>query len=171
VAVRTILQYPDPLLRRPCAEVEAFDDDLSVLVQDLRDTLDRAGGLGLSAPQIGDTRAVFVVRGTDPEGPLEVYVNPVLVRRSAPGLVEESCLSIPDVVGNVIRPTEIRVRARNERGETVERDLSAMAAVCVQHEMDHLAGTLFIDRLSVLRRWRLRLAGVRTQRPARLRTA
>ena len=167
--VRGILEYPDPHLRRRSDAVEGFDADLAALVGDLRDTLNDVGGLGLSAPQIGEQRAVFVVRG-DPDGPLDVYVNPMLLRRSAPGLIEESCLSLPGVVGNVIRPTEIRVRAEDEQGEVFERDLSGMAAVCVQHEMDHLTGTLFIDRLSVFQRWRLRLAGMQTRRPVRLRT-
>jgi peptide deformylase len=171
VAVRPIVEYPDPRLRAVARPVEHFDEELRSLIGDLCDTLDSVGGLGLSAPQVGDDRAVFVARTGPGESELEAYVNPVLVGRSALGLVEESCLSIPGVVGNVIRPTEIRVRTWDGDGRECERALSAMAAVCVQHEMDHLEGTLFIDRLSILKRLRLRFAGLRTRRPARLRSA
>ena len=169
--LRPVLEYPDPRLREPAVPVRAFDAGLAALTDDLRDTLADAGGLGLSAPQIGDDRAVLVVDLSDDGTGAEVYVNPVLLGRAAPGLVEESCLSIPGVVGNVIRHTEVRVRAVDVAGDPFERELSGMAAVCLQHEMDHLNGTLFIDRLSLLRRLRLRFAGVRTRRPTRLRTS
>ncbi len=149
---RPILEYPDPRLRLPCEAVETFDDSLGQLVDDLFDTLYATTAIALSAPQIDDRRTVLVMDHSGNATAPQLYVNPHILKRRAWGLVEESCLSIPGIVGNVIRATEVRVRARDRDGSLFERDLSGMEAVCLQHEMDHLAGKLFIDRLWFLRR-------------------
>ncbi len=142
----------------PSAPVDDFDADLASLVQDLVDTLHgTATGIGISAPQVGDLRRVLVMDLTNDRNGPEVYVNPEILSRSTPGLVEESCLSIPGVVGNVVRSTELRVRALDRHGAPFERALTGMHAVCLQHELDHLDGKLFIDRLSLLRRIGFRL--------------
>lgn len=164
MARRPILQYPDAALRRRARPVTAFGGDLSDLVDDLTDTLGAAGGLGLSAPQIDDPRAVFITDLSDDGSGLRTWVNPEILDRGGPALVEESCLSIPGVVGNVIRSTELDVRARDGAGRVVEAHLSGMDAVAFQHEFDHLEGRLFIDRLSVLRRLRIRAGARRRQR-------
>jgi peptide deformylase len=96
-----------------------------------------------------------------------VYINPEILSSSTPGIVEESCLSVPGVVCNVLRATQLRVRARNPDGETFERDLEGMHAVCLQHEMDHLAGKTLVDRMSLIRRLRMRAAAARQQRAAK----
>lgn len=153
--VLPLVLHPDPVLRRPCRPVATFDDGLAQLVDDLHDTLDATGGIGLSAPQIGDGRAVFVTSMGEGSRP-RVFCNPELVARSTPGLVEESCLSIPGVVGNVVRATEIDVRALDARGRSFACSLSGLEAVCFQHELDHLQGILFIDRLSFLAKIRVR---------------
>lgn len=150
-----ILEYPDPRLRLRASPVTVFDRSLSRLIDDLLETLHANAAIGLSAPQVNDRRQVLVIDLLGKGAAPRVYVNPRILSASTWGLVEESCLSVPGVVGNVVRATEIRVQAQDRNGEAFERDLSGMDAVCLQHEMDHLAGKLFVDRLSVFRRLRL----------------
>ena len=159
-----ILEDPDPRLLETSSPVIDFDTHLTALVSDLFDTLAVRGGLGLSAPQTGRLQRVLVVHVPDDAfGPM-AYINPEVLKTAAPGLVEEGCMSVPGVLGNVIRPTQIRVRAQDPRGTWFERDLSGMHAVCVQHEIDHLEGKLFIDRLSWFRRMRIKSAAKREAR-------
>jgi peptide deformylase len=156
-----ILEYPNPILRSTSSPINDFTADLARLVDDLFDTLNARGGLGLSAPQTGRLMRVLVVHVPDDAyGPV-AYVNPTVLKTAAPGLVEEGCMSVPGVLGNVIRPTQIRVRAQDVHGHWFERDLDGMHAVCVQHETDHLEGRLFIDRLSWFRRLRIKAAARR----------
>lgn len=157
MAVLPILTHPDPRLRQPALPVGDFDASLARLVDDLRDTLRASGGIGLAAPQAGDRRRVLVMDLSGGIEPAEVFVNPEILARDAPGLVEESCLSVPGLVGNVVRATRLHVRARTPDGERFERALEGMRAVCLQHEVDHLDGRLFVDRLSFLARLRFRL--------------
>jgi peptide deformylase len=154
---RPILEYPDPRLREQSTPVEAFDDALGSLIDDLIDTMRATHGIGISAPQIDVRQRVLVIIGAD-ESP-EVYVNPVIVGSAAPGFVEERCLSLPGVVGNVFRATQLRVQAHDRFGEAFERTLSMMPAVCLQHELDHLDGRLFFDRLPPWRRLGVWMAG------------
>lgn len=156
---RPILLHPDPRLRARADRVVAFDADLARLADDLIETLHASGGIGLAAPQVGDLRRVLVMDHSGQASAPEIYVNPEVLTAAAPGLVEESCLSLPGVVGNVVRSTEIRVRAYTASGTAFERDLAGMPAVCLQHELDHLDGKLFIDRLPIWRRWLLRARG------------
>ncbi len=157
MAQRPILEYPDPRLRERSTPVEAFDDALGSLIDDLVDTMRATDGIGISAPQIDVRQRVLVIMGAD-ESP-EVYVNPVIVGSAAPGFVEESCLSLPGVVGNVFRATQLRVQAHDRFGEAFEHTLSMMPAVCLQHELDHLDGRLFSDRLPPWRRLGVWMAG------------
>lgn len=155
MAVLSILEYPDPRLRQRALAVATFDAALVRLVEDLLDTLYAKGGIGLSAPQVGEPRQVAVADLSGTRSAPRVYVNPEILTRSRPAIVEESCLSVPGVVGKVLRSTRLRVRARDATGASFEQDLADMDAVCLQHEVDHLMGKLFIDRLSPLRRLRL----------------
>ena len=154
-----ILVWPHQTLRASAAPVRVFDAQLAGLIATLfatLDGLDEGSGIGLSAPQIGISKRVSVVRVPDDEyGPV-AYVNPVVRARSAYGLVQESCLSVPGVVGNVIRATRISVEAFDATGKHFATDLQGMHAVCLLHEIDHLDGKLFIDRLSWFRRWRVK---------------
>lgn len=164
---RSVLEYPDPRLRREASPVSVFDAGLSALVDDLLETLQATKAVALSAPQVDDARAVLVMNPGDGWAP-QVYVNPELLAKSAWGLVEESCLSLPGVVGNVVRATEVRVRAQDRDGQSFERDLSGLAAVCLQHEMDHLVGKLFVDRMTVFQKLRFHaFAGKRARRRSR----
>ena len=156
MACLPILEHPDPRLRERALPVAVFDADLQRLVDDLLDTLYATSGIGLSAPQAGVARQVVVMDLSASRSAPEVYVNPAILASSRRGLVEESCLSVPGVVGNVLRATRVRVHALDASGTAFERQLEEMHAVCLQHEMDHLSGTLFIDRLSLLRRLQLR---------------
>ncbi|MDJ0868354.1 MAG: peptide deformylase [Myxococcota bacterium] len=158
MALRPILEYPDPRLRLRARPVDRFDAELDGLVEDLIETLYATKGIGLSAPQVDDRRRVLVMDLSGDASAPQVYVNPEIRSKSTPGLVEESCLSVPGVVANVVRATELKVRAQDRTGATFERELVAMEAVCLQHEIDHLDGKLFVDRLSLLRRLRIRAA-------------
>ena len=151
-----ILEHPDPRLRLHAEQVADFDNDLGCLIDDMLETLHANSALGLSAPQVDDRRRVLVLDPSENPSAPRVYVNPEVLSKSALGLVEESCLSIPGIVGNVVRATEVRVRAQDRDGKPFECDLAAMDAVCLQHEIDHLNGKLFIDRLSLFRRLRIR---------------
>lgn len=147
-----ILEYPDPRLRLPSAPVAAFDASLDRLIDDLLETLYATNSIGLSAPQADDRRQVLVADlSADRSAPC-IYVNPEVLSSAKPGFVEERCLSVPGVVASIWRPTHLRVRARDRSGEPFERELDGMDAVCVHHEMDHLAGKLFVDRMSAVRR-------------------
>ncbi len=160
-----VLEYPDPRLAETCAPVCDFNPGVQELAGNLLDTLYATTGIALSAPQLGDLRQVLVMDLSEDHSAPQVFVNPSILARRRPGLVEESCLSVPGIVGNVVRHTQIQVRASDVHGEIFERDLEGMYAVALQHEMDHLVGKLFVERLSWFRRLRLRLAG-KTGHPA-----
>jgi peptide deformylase len=167
MACLPILEYPDPRLRLRSAPVVAFDADLGRLIDNLLDTLYATSGIGLSAPQAGHSCQVLVMDLSGNASGPQVFVNPEVLATAVPALVEESCLSVPGVVGNVVRPIQVRVRAQDRSGQVFERDLEGMHAVCVQHEMDHLVGKLFVDRLSLFRRLRVRAtAAARVRRRA-----
>lgn len=164
MALLDILEYPDPRLRLRSAPVTRFDDTVLRLADDLLETLHASGAIGLSAPQANDHREVLVMDLSGDASAPQVFVNPRILASGALGLVQESCVSVPGVVGNIVRATEVRVRAQTARGETFERDLDGMEAICLQHEMDHLAGRLFVDRLSLFRRLRIRAAAAARER-------
>jgi len=159
-----ILEYPDPRLRLRSEPVHAFDVGLARLVEDLLDTLYSTTGIGLSAPQAGDQRQVLVMDLSGSASAPQVFINPEVLASTVPALVEESCLSVPGVVGNVVRATQVRVRAHDLSGDAFEKDLDGMHAVCLQHEMDHLTGKLFIDHLSLFRRLRVRVGAAARSR-------
>ncbi len=156
MAVRRILLLGEEALRDPGVEVEAFDDELSVLVEDMLETMYFAEGIGLAAPQIGVSRRVCVLDLHDednPEGGRWVLVNPVIVESSdEEDKSTEGCLSIPEMEEVVARPARVTVRGFDAEGETVEVEADGLLARALQHEIDHLDGILFIDRLSAFKR-------------------
>lgn len=158
MAVREILVYPDPRLRELSRPVARFDARIDRLVTDLVDTLHASKSVGLSAPQIDVREQVLVMDHSADGSEPEVFINPAILLRRRYGLVEERCLSVPDVTAFVLRATEIVVRAQNVGGEAFERELSGMPAVCLQHEIDHFDGRLVADRVNWFRRRRLRAA-------------
>ena len=167
MAALDILEHPNPVLREVSQPVQRFDAALRELVDGLFDTLEERGGIGLCAPQTGALQRVLVVHVRDDAYGPRVYINPELQWTAAPGFVEESCLSVPGIVGNVIRGTRALVAARDLDGNPFELEVDGLHAVCLQHEIDHLDGKLFIDRLSWFSKLRLRLSAARAARAAR----
>lgn len=171
MSIRPVIEFPDPRLHQVSEDVTRFDESLRTLVRDLEDTLKASGGIGLSAPQLGEMLRVAVLDLSEDRSSPEVYVNPTIVERRAFGFVEESCLSLPGVKGSVMRSVQVRVRARDPEGEPFERELEYLHACALQHEIDHLDGRLFVDRYSLVGRWRFRRgAGARLRRQAEAET-
>ncbi len=153
MTVRQVIEYPNPILSRTAARVDTFDAALGRTIDDLVDTLQATPGIGMSAPQIGESVAVFAMLSVDASAPPDVFVNPELVKRSGFCVVEERCLSVPGAKANVFRAPSALIRAQDRDGTSFERELNGMPAVCFQHELDHLEGKVFLDRLSKVRRW------------------
>lgn len=154
MAVRPIVLYPDPVLRRRGAAVERFDDDLRALVRDLADTMYDAPGVGLAAPQVGVASRVAVVDVAPgaPESKLHVFVNPSIADSEGRVAGDEGCLSIPGLSEKIDRPRRIRVRATDAQGVPFELEAEGFLARAICHELDHLDGVLIVDRLSGLRK-------------------
>lgn len=151
-----ILEYPDPRLRVQAAPVAEFNRDLSRLVDDLFETMYASRAIGLAATQVNVPQRLLTIDVSEDQTDPQVFINPIVESRSRFGLVEESCLSLPGIVANVPRATALRVQARDREGNVIERELEGMLAVALQHEIDHLDGKLFVDRLSFFARLRLR---------------
>jgi len=162
VAILPVRIYGDPVLRQRAAEVKSFDDSLRRLVADLRETMHAYHGVGLAATQVGVLQRLTVVEvPLDEEGVARashVLVNPVIVGRESSQVSEEGCLSIPGIFEDVTRALQIRVRYQDEEGRDATLDAEGYLARAIQHEVDHLEGVLFVDRLSVLKRRFLRRA-------------
>ena len=155
MAVRPILTVPNPVLKQVSAAVEVVDDELRALMDDMLDTMYAAPGIGLAAVQVGVAKRVIVMdlaREDEPPQP-RYFVNPEITWASEEMAVrEEGCLSVPEIFDEVERPAKVRLRYLNYQGEAVEQEAEGLFAVCIQHEMDHLNGVLFIDHLSRLKR-------------------
>jgi peptide deformylase len=161
-----ILEYPDPRLRNTAERVEAVDDAVRQLAADLLETMYAANGVGLAATQVDVHRRVIVLDVSEERNQPMVFINPELLKADGRGPGEEGCLSVPDIFDKVQRATHIRVRALGRDGAPFEMDAEGLLAVCIQHEMDHLEGKLFVDYLSELKRQliRRRLEKERKQR-------
>lgn len=154
MAIHPILRYPHPLLKKICHEVTGVDREIHTLIQDLLDTM-RAGpgSVGVAAPQIGVTLRVCVVdvsgsrNGRENNHGLLRMINPRIIARSGSAIMREGCMSVPDYTGDVERSTEVRVSFLEPEGEQREITASGFEAVALQHEMDHLDGILFLDRI------------------------
>jgi peptide deformylase len=163
----TILEFPDPRLRTRAEPVRSFDDALQRLVADMFETMYAAPGIGLAATQVNVHKALLVMDTSHEQNQPQVFINPEILSRDGVEVSEEGCLSVPNIYEEVERAASVRVRAQTADGTVFERDLEGVEAVCVQHEMDHLAGKLFVDYLSSLRRERIRrkLEKERRERP------
>jgi peptide deformylase len=155
MALREILVVPNPVLKQVSQRVDAVDDGLRALMDDMLETMYDAPGIGLAAIQIGVPKRVIVMdlarEGEDPQP--RYFVNPEILwasEETAP--YEEGCLSIPEIYDEVERPARVKLKYLNYQGEEVTEDAEGLFAVCIQHEMDHLEGVLFIDHLSRLKR-------------------
>jgi peptide deformylase len=152
----TILEYPDPRLRTRARPVEQFDAALGRLIDDMFETMYEAKGIGLAATQVDVHRRLIVMDlSADRSAPL-VFINPEILVREGETKTEEGCLSVPGIFDDVQRAARVRLRAQDRTGAVSERDLDAVVSVCIQHEMDHLDGKLFVDYLSDLKRDRIR---------------
>lgn len=155
MAIRPILTVPDPVLKQVSRRVDAVTDETRALMDDMLETMYAAPGIGLAAVQIGEPVRVIVMdlakEGEPPEP--RYFVNPeILEANDEKQTYEEGCLSVPDFYDEVERPKRVKLRYLNYQGEEIEEWAEGMYAVCIQHEMDHLQGTLFIDHLSRLKR-------------------
>jgi peptide deformylase len=157
MALREILVVPDPVLKQKSLPVEAVDDDLRALMDDMLETMYAAPGIGLAAIQIGVAKRVIVMdlaRSEEEPAP-RYFINPEILWADEEKVpYEEGCLSVPDIYDEVERPAKVRLRYLNYQGESVEEEAEGLYAVCIQHEMDHLNGVLFLDHLSRLKRER-----------------
>jgi len=153
--VLDILEYPDPRLRKVATAVPAVDEDIRKLVRDLAETMYAAPGVGLSATQVNVHKRVIVIDVSSTHDQLKVLINPELVSAEGESDCEEGCLSVPGYYEKVRRAERVTVRALNEKGEAFELSADGMLAVCIQHEIDHLVGKVFVDYLSPLKRARL----------------
>jgi peptide deformylase len=166
MAIRTVLRYPDPRLRRSAQPVERVDDAIRALIDDLAETMYQAPGIGLAAPQVDVAKRVLVIDISETRNDLHVFVNPQIILRQGEQTLEEGCLSIPGVYEHVTRAERIRVQALGRDGKSFELEVSGLLATCVQHEVDHLEGKLFLDYLSRLKQQRIRKKIEKQQRLA-----
>jgi peptide deformylase len=166
MALLPILEYPDPRLKKVAAAVTDFTPDVARLVRDMAETMYAAPGIGLAATQVDVHKRIIVIDTSDARDDLVVLVNPEIISSSGEIECEEGCLSVPGYYDKVVRAARITVRARTERGEPFERTAEDMLAVCMQHEMDHLVGRMFVDYLSPLKRARLKQKQRKKQRLA-----
>jgi len=155
MALLDILQYPDERLRHVAAPVDPVDDRLRALADDMLETMYAAAGIGLAATQVGVGERIAVIDVSAEHDEPRVFVNPEILAREGEVDSEEGCLSIPGVHDRVPRAERVRVRALDREGQPFELDADGLLAVCIQHEIDHLDGRLFIDYLSLLKRRRL----------------
>jgi peptide deformylase len=163
-----ILQYPDPRLRTRAKPVAAVDDGIKALVADMFDTMYAASGVGLAATQVNVHQRILVADVSEDRSEPLVLINPELLASEEPEAMEEGCLSVPGYYESVERAHRVRVRALNVDGDPFELEAEGLLAVCIQHEIDHLDGKLFVDYLSELKRNRIRrrLEKQRRQEPA-----
>jgi len=147
-----ILEFPDARLRTVAKPVEQVDDALRRLIDDMVETMYDAQGIGLAATQVNVHRRLLVLDVSENQDTPRVYINPEILARDGSESCEEGCLSVPGIYAEVSRAAVIRVAALDRNGDRFEEDLDGIHAVCLQHEMDHLEGKLFVDYLSPLKR-------------------
>ena len=156
MAIRSILHFPDPRLRTKSKPVEHVDDEVTALVNDMFETMYQAPGIGLAAPQVNEFQRIIVVDVSEDKSAPLALINPEIVERRGEEQTEEGCLSVPGIFEPVERAEWIRVKALDRNGSSFELETSGLEAVCIQHEIDHLDGKLFVDYLSEMKRQRIR---------------
>ena len=164
MALLNILHFPDPRLRTVAKPVVEFDDALRQLISDMFETMYEAPGIGLAATQVDRHIRLLVMDVSEGRNQPRCLINPQILIADGEEEMEEGCLSVPGYYEKVSRADSIRVRAQDEHGETYEFDAHGLEAVCIQHEMDHLEGKLFVDYLSNLKRNRIRSKLVKAQK-------
>lgn len=144
MALRKIVTSEDPVLKKICKPVEVFDEKLAVLLDDMAETLEKAKGVGLAAPQVGLLKRLFIMNLG--EGVIEC-INPEIIKESGKQRVLEGCLSCPDKWGYVVRPAKVKLKAQDRNGKVFIMTLTELGAQCASHENDHLDGKLFVDKV------------------------
>jgi peptide deformylase len=166
MALLEILTVPDPRLRRKASPVDTVDDNLRVLVDDMFETMYEAPGIGLAAVQVNVLKRVVVIDVSEDRDQPFCLINPVIVEAWGEQICEEGCLSVPEVFAEIQRAEEIRMEALDRDGKAFEITATGLLAVCIQHEIDHLDGKLFVDYLSPLKRARIEKRLAKQQRDA-----
>ena len=156
MALLQILHYPDKRLHKVAAPVRRVDDKIRKLIKDMADTMYAAPGIGLAATQVDVHLRLIVIDISENRDHLQVFINPELLSAEGEAECEEGCLSVPGVYEKVTRAAKVVVSAQNQRGEQQEVTADGLLAVCIQHEMDHLKGKIFVEYLSQLRQTRVR---------------
>ena len=166
MAILEILQYPDPRLHEPAKRVEKIDAEVRKLVDDMTETMYAAPGVGLAATQVDVHKQVIVIDVSEDRSDLRVFINPEITRREGVAVNQEGCLSVAGIFDNVERAESVTVTALDRNGSRFTLNASGMLAACIQHEMDHLEGKVFIDYLSDLKQNRIRAKLKKRQRKA-----
>ncbi len=166
MTVRTILHYPDPRLRRHAQSVPEVTDAIRRLVDDMADTMYQAPGIGLAAIQVNEPWRIVVIDISETRDQLQVFINPEIFYQAGEQEREEGCLSVPGIYESVVRADHIRVRALDRDGKAFEIEAEGLLATCIQHEIDHLDGKVFVDYLSRLKQTRIRKKLEKQQRLA-----
>jgi peptide deformylase len=164
MAILEILHFPDERLRQVCAPVEVFDDVLQTLIDDMFETMYAAPGIGLAAIQINVHKRVLVADISEDRSGAVCLINPEILSTEGEEEMDEGCLSVPGFYETVRRAERIRVKALDRKGNPVEVETGGLLAVCIQHEIDHLNGKLFVDYISPLKRGRIRKKLEKAQR-------
>lgn len=155
MALLNIVHYPDPRLRRIAKPVAAVDGSVRQLVADMAETMYKAPGIGLAAIQVDVPKRVIVIDISESRDQLKVFVNPEILARDGQQVLEEGCLSVPGIYDEVERAAHVRVRALDADGQSFEMDAEGLLATCIQHEIDHLDGKVFVDYLSRMKQTRI----------------
>ena len=171
MALLKILEFPDPRLRKKAAIVEQVDDTMRQLIDDMFETMYDAPGIGLAATQVDVHQRLLVADVSKDMSEPHVLINPQIVEMDGVAVTEEGCLSVPGFYEEVERAEHIRVRYLDRNGETREDEFEGLLAVCIQHEMDHLDGKLFVDYLSEAKRQRIRKRLEKGKKERRLQAA
>lgn len=156
MAILNILHYPDPRLHTVASPVECIDDEIRMLAKNMAETMYAAPGIGLAATQVNVHRQVIVMDVSENRDKLTVLINPLILASSGTEEREEGCLSVPGIYETVRRAEFVTLRAQNLDGETITLEADGLLAVCVQHEIDHLNGRVFVEYLSQLKQTRIR---------------
>lgn len=156
MAILTILEFPDKRLRKKALPVELVDETISTLVGDMLETMYKAPGIGLAATQVNVQKRVLVIDISEEKNQPLCFINPEVLEKSGTEEMDEGCLSVPGVFEKVTRAEKVKVQALDRQGSAFEMEADGLLAVCIQHEIDHLEGKLFVDYLSPLKRHRAR---------------
>lgn len=156
MALLPILRYPDPRLHKRATDVQEVDEGVRKLVRDMAETMYEAPGIGLAATQVNVHKRIVVIDASEDRSQLMAFINAEILERDGEQTCEEGCLSVPGVYEKVTRAERVRVRALNEKGERFELEAEGLLAVCIQHELDHLEGKVFVEYLSQLKQNRIK---------------